>query len=313
MWLGGVVSGLLCAFMVALRSIVYKDSELSIFFLVPMAGIGLMIFSWIYFLYRYRKDPEKYHQEKPGVVRLTSNPFKNVFLKESVISSMINGIRYFAEFGAVYLLPISISVPLLALTTFSSYYFDYVLQGTQILPIQYLGGILSVVGAILLHWEILKKKEHKTLWYKLGMICLLIMIISEGYLLTKCQMMIRQTSEEETFIGETTVMGLVMMIPTLLVYLFYLRKKLKHHLPRNKFEWLVTGTFFFLIPLGVFFRLFALKEIEQVYFVLLLNLSGLMAMMMGSFIWKEKIGFPSLVGAILVVVAVWVASPTKTT
>ena len=306
----GVISGLVCAFMVALRSVIYKDSDLGLLFLVPMAGMGLMLFSWMYFFYHYWQDPERYHQEKPGVYPLTTNPFRNVFLPGTILASLINFLRYFAEFAAIYLLPIGISVPLLALTTFSSYYFDYMLQGTQILPQQYLGGILSVIGAILLNWEILKKKEHKTLWYKLGITCLLFAILSEGYLLTRSQLIIRQTSEEEAFVSETTFSGLL-MLPLLFVYLFYLRKKLHQSLPKSNFDWIVTSAFFFLVPLGVYFRLLALKELEEIFFVLLLNLSGLMAMIIGSFIWNEKIKFPSLVGAILVMIAVWVASRKK--
>lgn len=290
----GYLAGILNSFLITIRSSIFKSSEVTTFILIALNSIGMLFFSILMMLLRH------------------PNHFKDHIYQslhiENITLSSLSLIRYVFQFLAVAILPLSISIPLLTLNIFSVLLFDHYLRHDEITRNEYIGSVLSFIGAIFINLQkILGKKgffddiSHHT--YFLGIFCILISLLANGYVFTRLKEMADKTNAEIAFLNESVFSGLFMFVGLL----FFLFSPLKKSLPTIQ-QWLGYVLFFFFIGgFIVYLRVFTLTNLPEVVAILFLNLKLIVSMLVAYFFFKEHIPWNGYVGSLFILLAVFIS------
>ena len=158
-----------------------------------MLSMAMITFSAIYIIYKYYKDPKSFDtadlKSDKNIFGLTSNPFKNAILPPVILLSIVSIIRFATQYLSFTILPISVSLPMTALTTFSVILFAYLLRGQEITINQKIAAALVTIGIIIINMNKIlsntnEARSIKNSHYIFGVIILLLAILLNGYLLT---------------------------------------------------------------------------------------------------------------------------------
>jgi drug/metabolite transporter (DMT)-like permease len=288
-----ILFAFLSPFLSVIRESFFRYSGINIFILTALNSIGMLLFSSFV----------TYVKFKNNFFEKIKKALSHKDIDSNILLSSISLIRYLLLFFAVSILPLNVSIPFLTLSIFFVIFFDSYLRDGNIRTIEYIGAILSFIGAIIINLhKIFGKKglttEVKEKHYFFGIVLLFLSMIANGYVFTKLKDIAVDYSAEEAYLNESVFSGLVMIV-LLFIYLFFSKIKIP------KKQWIYSFFFFLIIGgLTVYTRVLSLKYLPEITANVIFNTRTIISLFVASYFFNEVIHWNGYVGAFIILFSV---------
>lgn len=311
----GIVSMFLTLVLSALRPVIFKKAKFNIINSLFMSSIAMLLFSGIYLLYKWYKDPDYFtiDNKNKNIFNLTSNPFYNAVIPTIFFLSVLSQIRFATQYYSYSHLPISVTVPMTALTTFVVIGFAHYLNKQEITNKQLISAGIVFIGIIVLNLNKIlgNSKEANSITHSTYIFCIIILLLSillNGYLLTEYKDMVENVTPLQVMYNESFG-AFCLMLLVMIIYIFTSSKTMKKFTGITKITPTLTETknffiaFFFIFNFAIVTRFVALKNLNVIVMAILLNLKVVLSLVFGKFFFNEEITTSKIIGATLIIMA----------
>lgn len=261
----------------------------------------MVMFSGIYLTYKFYTD-KSYFELKDitnNELNLTTNPFTNAILPPILIISLLSQLRFTSLYLGHKMLPVSISLPLTAMSLFAVIGFAHYLRGEKITHYQIIASIMVFIGVIVINLNKIlgnTKEAHsiKNTHYVIGILAILTSTILTGYLLTKFKTMSENVTPIQVMFNESVgaffAMTIAMMIyvsisSTTFSKIFGFDKKI----PSFKNAILFFLVFFFVFNFSTVTRFIGLNNLDEITMSVITKTKVIIALLIGFYFFNEHI------------------------
>jgi drug/metabolite transporter (DMT)-like permease len=228
--------------------------------------------------------------------------------------SIVNYLRYMLNMLSIYILPLSISIPITAMSSFSVLFFQHFFFNNKITTVDIAAGLIVTIGIIVINFRMLttnSEKNKETKSYIQGLIMLIISVAFSGLSTVVAYNVTTTTSIGMYFLIESTytcIGGILLW----LVYTFNSRIFGQNILPNG--SEVCTSFFFFMIvnSLALLSRLASINLFKPYVFSIFSNFTVIISVIVGVCVFKEALFFSNILGIILILVACLLVSHDTT-
>lgn len=299
---------------------------------VVISAVCFLFFSIVYLYFENKRDPQyltQFHFDSSSnnpnsnLLDVTPDLWQNLSNPRIILFSMASGVRFFAAFVANSCLPITISIPLTALTTYATLFFYHILEKHIVTDLDLIAVSISFFGIIVMSWEKIRghmeelakeKKLHKKhkdngiVSFEVAIALLITAILLNGLLSVMNHQVVNMTSPGMAMINESVGACFLTVFAWAVYTYFPMGKWPENKLPSGLDVLKAVGVYFLFVMAGILSKFKALSMLSPTVVSTLSNTNIIFSLLLGSIFFGERITVMKVCGAIILFLSVIVIS-----
>lgn len=227
--------------------------------------------------------------------------------KTSLIIGILQTIYYFSLYYGLYLLPVSIGIPLFMLSPIIMTIMDKFVNGIEINMGQIIGFIISFIGIILV---VFSKSHTSFRQIVIGSIFIIICVLCYAYVFTQMKKIVPE--EEKKYLinslniqllNYTFIPVLIYFISIIVIYIFNPKNI---QIPNIGIIMQLIVIFFFLAYVSNNFYFYAYNNLSISTYGAIRNVGIIISMILGFFLLNEEMTIRKIIGSVIIIIGILV-------
>jgi len=265
--------------------------------------------------YKYIVDPSYFkinNTTLPNFLHLSKDPISNLLNPRVFGASVLDQIGTITRILSYLFLPLSVVIPLTSFNMFPVLGIAHYLNNVKIVEIDYIAGILCVVGAIILNWSTIvntKKNTTSIQNYIIGLSLLTLSIIANSFVLVFSKDMADILTPIQSMLN-INFGGFFLILAIWLVYTYIPMNIVKPVFPefRRTFptaKELKYACLFILSLSNIGFLAYnlSLEYITSIEYSIFSKISIILSLFSGYYFFNEEIGISKILGCIIIIIS----------